>query len=274
MSGRGRSYVDLHSHLVPGVDDGAPSLEAALEGIGRMATAGVRRLVTTPHLEGSLTRDPDAFRSRMESMDEAWERVRTATREEHPDVEFRRGHEIMLDVPDVDLSDPRVRLAETSFVLVEWPWLQVPPETSAVLSRIRFGGLKPVIAHPERYRGLDAGLHAVERWRAEGAYLQVNHGSLVGRYGQEARRRAFRLLERGWVDYLASDFHGRPNLELYLDRAREVLEDQGGAEHFRLLARSNPERLLQEEEPLPVPPLELERTFWERIKEFFVPEAR
>lgn len=274
MSGEESSCVDLHSHLVPGVDDGAPSLEAALEAVGRMKAAGVRELVTTPHLRGSLTLDADAFRSRMETMDAAWESVRGSVAEEHPELPFHRGHEVMLDVPDVDLSDRRIRLADTSFVLVEWPWLQVPPETSAVLSRIRFSGLQPVIAHPERYRGLDDELRSVGRWREEGAYLQVNHGSLVGRYGRDARRRAFRLLERGWVDYLSSDFHGRPNLELYLGRARDAMAEQGGEEQFGLLARANPGRLLRDEDPLPVPPLELERGFWDRIKELFVPGRR
>lgn len=266
-------YGDLHSHLVPGVDDGSTTLEDALEGVGRMVDAGIRRVVTTPHLDGSLTREPDAFASRMERVDEAWSRVRDAVAEEHPELDFRRGHEIMLDLPDVDFSDPRVRLGGTSFVLVEWPRLQVPPETVRVVSRIRFGGLKPVIAHPERYRGLDPDLDVVGEWRHMGAFLQVSHGSLVGRYGERVRRVAFRILEKGWADYLSTDFHGRPHLDLYLDEARSALTEEGGEEQFGLLTRANPTRLLQNEEPLPVPPLSLGRSFWERIRDFFVAES-
>lgn len=268
------SYGDLHSHLVPGVDDGAPSLDDALEGVGRMIDAGIRHIVTTPHLDGSLTRRPDAFASRMERMDRAWGRIRDAASEMHPDLDFRRGHEVMLDLPDVDLSDDRVRLGGTSFVLVEWPGFRIPPETSRVLSRIRFGGLRPVIAHPERYHGLDSDLEMVGEWRRARALLQVSYGSLVGRYGAQARRNAFRLLERGWVDYLSTDFHGRPYLELYVAEARRAVVEEGGEEQFELLAGENPRRLLRDEEPLPVPELSLGRSFWDRLKELFTPGPR
>lgn len=269
----GPAYGDLHSHLVPGVDDGARSVDDALEGVRRMVGAGVRRIVTTPHFDGSLTLDGDAFASRMQRMDEAWQTVREAVGEAYPDLDFRRGHEVMLDLPDVDLSDERLRLGGTSFVLVEWPRLQVPPSTFRVLERIRFGGLVPIVAHPERYGGIRPGMEEIRRWREAGAFLQVSHGSLVGRYGERIRRRAFRILEQGWADYLSSDFHGRPQLELYIDRARSALEDVGGDEQFSILASTNPERLFDDEMPLPVPPLPLERGFWDRLRELFGGEA-
>lgn len=267
--GSSEGYGDLHSHLVPGVDDGVRDLDQALAAVDRMMERGIRRIVTTPHLNGSLTREPDAFSSRMQSMDRAWEKVSEAVADRRPELDFRRGHEVMLDIPDVDLSDERVRLGGGDFVLVEWPRLQVPPETPRVVSRIRFSGLRPVIAHPERYMGVDRELTVFEEWRRMGAYLQVSHGSLVGRYGDRARTRALRILKRGWADYLSSDYHGRPGQELYLNRARELLEGEGGAEHFDLLTRTNPARLFRNEEPVPVPALELDGGFWQRVKELF-----
>lgn len=267
-------YGDLHSHLVPGVDDGARTLDDALDGVARMVDLGIRRIVTTPHFDGSLTLDPDGFASRMERMDRAWNEIRRAVDDAHPDLDFRRGHEVMLDLPDVDLSDDRLRLGGTSFVLVEWPRLHVPPETPKVVSRIRFGGLVPVVAHPERYGGVGPEMGVVGEWRRQGAYLQVSHGSLLGRYGERARRRAFRLIERGWADYLSTDFHGRPGLELYLDEAREVLDELGGAEQFSILTAANPARLLEDREPLPVPALEIERSVWHRIRDLFSSGAR
>lgn len=267
-------YGDLHSHLVPGVDDGARTVDDALEGIGRMVERGVCRIVTTPHLEGSLTLDADGFASRMERMDRAWREVREAVGDAHPGLDFRRGHEVMLDLPDVDLSDERLHLGGTAFVLVEWPRLQVPHGTGKVIGRIRFSGLIPVVAHPERYGGVGPDLQIVGEWRRRGAFLQVSYGSLLGRYGDRARRRAFRLIERGWADYLSTDFHGRPELELYLDRAGAALEELGGAEQFTMLAATNPERLFEGREPLPVPALPLERSFWERIRQLFISEPR
>lgn len=260
---------DLHNHLVPGVDDGAPTLDDALEGIGRMWEAGIRRIVTTPHLEGSLTHEPDGFDAFLERLDEAWASVKSAVDDRFPELDFRRGHEIMLDIPDVDFSEERIRLGGTSFVLVEWPRLHVPPETPRVVSRIRFGGLKPIIAHPERYSGVGKELTIMGEWRRMGAYLQVSYGSFMGRYGDRARKRAYRLLERGWIDYLSTDFHGRPHLDLYLDEAREILEKVGAEEQFELLAGTNPRRLMDDEEPLPVPGIERESGLWERLRGLF-----
>ena len=265
----GRFFVDLHSHLVPGVDDGSISLEDALEGLGRMVEKGIRTVVTTPHLDGSLTREPQALAAKLAEVDEAFQRVQMAVREKYPELSFMRGHEVQLDLPDPDLSDPRVRLGDSDFVLIEWPRLQIPPETPPVLRDLGSRGVRLLIAHPERYRGYDLGLALVERWRHEGAFLQVNFGSLVNRYGPEARSLAFRLLERGWVDCLASDFHGRPHLRLYLDAARDTFERLGAERSWELLTQINPGRICLGEDPLPVPPMEGSRRIIDRIRSFF-----
>lgn len=259
------SLGDLHSHLVPGVDDGAATLDDALEGVERMTKVGIQRIVTTPHMEASLTRDPERFEARMARVDAAWAEVSRAVGERFPDVDFRRGHEVMLDIPDADWSDARLRLGGSSFVLVEWPRLQLPPGTVEVLSRMRLAGLRPIVAHPERYMGVD--LDIVSEWRRVGAYQQVNYGSLVGRYGAEARILAHRLLRRGWADYMSTDFHGRAHLKLYKREAWQRLQELGGDEQLSLLSGTNPRRVFRDEEPLPVPPLLRERSLWGRFKE-------
>jgi hypothetical protein len=112
----------------------------------------------------------------------------------------------------------------------------------------------PVVAHPERYRGLERRMELAEAWRAAGAWLQVNHGSLVGRYGNEAPRGAELLLARGWVDALATDFHGRPRLAPLPGRpGGGSSEGRPGA--WSALAVVNPDRILAGEALLPVPPV-------------------
>jgi protein-tyrosine phosphatase len=176
----------------------------------------------------------------------------------------------MLDVPDVDFSDPRVRLAGTKFVLLEWPRLHLPPGTTQVLQRIRGQGYFPIIAHPERYIGID--LNLANRWREVGAYLQVTYGSLDGRFGADARVFALRLLRRGMADYLASDFHGRADRKLYKDEATALLNKLGGGEAVVHLCLTNPARIFREEPPLPVPLLPVDRGFWARVRETLNPE--
>jgi protein-tyrosine phosphatase len=260
------SLVDIHNHLVPGVDDGARDLSAVLGSVERLTRQSIRRIVTTPHIDGSLTLDPARLESRLAQVSEAWERAAGAIRESFPEVTFHRGHEICLDVPDVHFSDPRIRMAGTSFALVEWPRLQLPPGTVAVLTRIREKGIRPIVAHPERYAGMSAALGVAGQWRDAGAALQVNYGSLVGRYGPEAQSNAIRLLRRGWVDYLASDFHGHASLKTYKDEAWAMLVEFGAEEVLHYLCRTNPGRVIDDEPPLPVPILPPERRFWARFR--------
>jgi protein-tyrosine phosphatase len=260
------ALVDIHNHLVPGVDDGARDVAAVLESVERMTRQSIRRILTTPHIDGSLTLDPARLEARLGQVSKAWERASQAIREAFPEVGFHRGHEICLDVPDVDLSDPRIRMAGTSFVLVEWPRLQLPPGTVAVLARIREKGFRPIVAHPERYAGMSAAIGVAGQWRDAGATLQVNYGSLVGRYGPDAQGNAIRLLRRGWVDYLASDFHGHARLEIYKDEAWSLLTEFGAEELLNYLSRTNPSRLLDDQPPLPVPILPPERRFWARFR--------
>lgn len=263
---------DLHSHLIPGVDDGVPDLPSALEAVARLAAAGVRRIVTTPHLRGSLTRDPEGFRERMAEVDDAWDRVAGAVSRGHPDLIFRRGHEVELDLPNPDLSDPRVRLGGTSYVLVEWSRFRIPPGTTEVIARLGEKGVRPILAHPERFGGLSRRFDLVEEWRRSGLLLQVNHDSLTGRHGSKVRQRAVRLLERGWVDLLSSDFHGWPGVGPGIEEARALLEGLEGGEHFELLCSTNPRHVMADEETRAVPPLEGARGLWDRLVNIFTEE--
>ena len=120
-------------------------------------------------------------------------------------------------------------------------------------------GWRPIIAHPERYRNL-SDVELVDEWRSVGALLQVNSGSLLGKYGQTAEKLAWSLLERGWADYLASDFHARGSL--HVAAALALVRTRAGDRIARLLSEENPARLLRGEDPLEVPPVQLKRSLW------------
>ncbi len=253
-----RGYGDIHSHLVPGVDDGAPTMDDALRSVGRMVDAGVRRIVTTPHLLASLAFAPARFAAFVDLVEERWAALRDLAARDHPELDFRLGAEVRLDTGEPDVSDPRIRLGGTSFVLVEWAGFRVPAEPPRVLSRLRDAGFLPVIAHPERYAGVDDRLDAVRAWKDAGAFLQGTYGSLVGQYGSAARALIRRMLEHGLLDYLSSDFHGRPQYALNVGPAADKLRQFGGDRQLGLLAEENPARLFENQLPLPVPPLPVE----------------
>jgi len=259
-------FADIHSHLVPGVDDGARTLDDTLASVGRMTKLGIRNILTTPHLNGSLTRNGEQLEARLSEVDEAFDRAAIAVGENFPEVDFKRGHEVMLDIPDVDFSDARVRLAGTSFVLIEWPRLHVPPGTTKALERIMSAGYRPIIAHPERYIGIDRKLGVISKWREAGAYLQVNYGSLSGRYGAAAKGIAAQLLRGGWAHYLASDFHAQSQARIYFKEVWEQLEALRAGESLTLLCLTNPGRVFKDELPFPVPPLPPVTGLWARMK--------
>lgn len=251
--------VDLHSHLIPGVDDGAESVEDALRALEAMTSEGVSVAVTTPHLAAHLTRERGMLEERLGEVDEALAALRRGMADHGADLpELHRGHEVALDDPEPVFDDPRLRLAETDFVLVEWPFMKLPVVESAmeVLERIRSAGWTPVLAHPERYQGLDRRRDIVDAWRRTGTLLQVNHGSLLGVYGRTARENALYIVGRGMADLLSSDYHGWHGRDPGAVEVRRWFEGRGFDEVFRILAHENPRRILAGELPMPVPPLD------------------
>lgn len=245
--------IDLHNHLIPGVDDGAADAAEARAGVEAMAAQGVRRLVCTPHVNGSLTRDPAALAARLAELDAGWAALQEAVRG-GPAVELGRGTEVMLDTPEPDLSDPRLRLAGTRFVLVEFPFMNVPPNGQNALFDLAMRGWRPILAHPERYANARPDVADAAEWRRVGAVLQLNAGSLLGRYGKTAETLAWALLERGAAELLGSDYHARGRLSLA--EARAALEARGASEQARLLMEVNPARVLEGKDPLEVPPVQ------------------
>jgi protein-tyrosine phosphatase len=166
--------IDFHNHVVPGVDDGAADLEQARAALAALAGQGVHTLVATPHARASMALRPaelEAFGARIGA---AWEALRELASAEFPGLRLERGAEVMLDVPGADLSDPRLRLAGTAFALVEFPYMQAPPNAAQALAALAASGCRPVLAHPERYPG--SGAAAAEEWRNAGALLQLNAG--------------------------------------------------------------------------------------------------
>jgi protein-tyrosine phosphatase len=244
--------IDFHSHLMPGVDDGAASLDDSRAALAAMREQGVTALVTTPHFRASQLERADECAEYLGRLDEAWASLKALASAEFPDLRVERGVELMLDTPLADLSDPRLRLAGTSFVLVEFPFMTVPPNAGQAIFELKMSGWTPIIAHPERYSNLQPGSEAPGEWRRVGAYLQVNGASLLGRYGPQAQQIAGDLLKRGWADYLSSDYHARGRLHSADVRAHVARQ---GEPQAALLTEINPSRMLTGDAPMPVPPL-------------------
>jgi protein-tyrosine phosphatase len=260
--------TDFHNHLIPGVDDGAANLEASRAALHEFARAGVTTVLVTPHFDGSLTHAPLLADGRLAQIDAGWAALTGDAEVAACGVQLLRGVELMLDVPDPDVRDARLRLAGGRFVLVEYQGMRLPERNAEYAMRcLRDKGMQPILAHPERYQNVSESLEELRPLRTSGAHFQINAGSLLGHYGRHALRRAEALLARGWVEYASSDYHARGPLSV--TDARAWLVARGGAEQADALFSDNPGRLVRGEAPMPVPPLGsptmTARPWWARL---------
>lgn len=244
--------IDLHSHLLPGVDDGSPSLENSLRVLERFAADGVKEIACTPHLNAS-----DAERAPVLLHRELLEELRQGT---VSPVTLHEGFEIMLDRPGCDLRLPGLSLGGSRAVLVEFPRGGLPDGATGELLRIRTSGLIPVVAHPERYRGIS--IDRLHVWRDVGAVIQGD-GMMLLSSGQMAEM-SRAMLKAGVFDILASDNHGDRRS---LATVRLWLREMGAESQARLLMEENPRRLLRDESLARVPPLSSRKGFWQRLRE-------
>jgi protein-tyrosine phosphatase len=247
--------IDVHTHLLPGVDDGSPSIEVSVRILEQFAVEGVGTVVCTPHLEASRAKDAphDAHFSILEAL----------RAEAPPTPTLLTGWEIMLDAPGFDLRDRRLALGGSTAVLVEFPRMMVPPNAAEELFRLRMSGVVPVLAHPERYWGCTT--ERVEQWRGVGAVIQMDVAGLFAAGPQAAL--AASLLDQGLVDLFASDTHadGRSLLP-----AKQWLEELGATAQADLLTRRNAEHLLKNEPIEAVAAVERRRGMLERLRELLL----
>ena len=247
--------IDLHTHLLPGVDDGSATIEQSVAVLGRFTADGVAVLACTPHLLAS--------RAGSAPIAEHRERMESLRASAPPGIDLRLGWEIMLDVPGADLTPPHLAIEGSRTVLVEFARTAVPNRGAEELFRLRMSGLVPMLAHPERYWGCS--VEQVSEWRRVGAVIQTDTAILLDR--GTMGRLAQAMLEAGQIDLLASDNHGDSRS---LASAVRWLGEIGATEHAELLTRENPRRVLAGESTLPVPPLQLSRGPLARLRHFLL----
>jgi protein-tyrosine phosphatase len=246
--------IDLHSHLLPAVDDGSRSVTQSIKVMKEMAKHGVTDVCLTPHLRaGQLAAAPPR------SHDDAFEALQAAA----PTLpRLHRGAEVMLDRP-LPVSGDSVRrctIGGTRYLLVEFPRMVAYDTVTIALGRVVDAGLLPLLAHPERYTCCSP--DAVARWRELGARMQVDATTLLSTQSRGQRARA--LVAAGLADILAADNHGD---DRSIATGRKFLEAQDGAGQAELLTLMNPRAILDDQSLTPVPPVEIRRSWMQKIRQ-------
>ncbi len=248
--------IDLHSHLLPAVDDGSRSVEQSVRVLRQFADAGITDVCLTPHLLASQA-SPGAPAAH----DRAWERLAAA---DLAGVRLHRGAEVMLDrpLPARAAAQPGVRIGGTRYILVEFPRLVTAETVTTALRHVAALGLIPVLAHPERYSSCS--VPAAQRWRGAGARLQIDATTLASPRARGERARA--LLAAGLGDIVAGDNHGD---DRSIATARELLASQGAGEQAEVLTTRNPRAVLDDRPLEPVEPAPVRLPLASRIRRLF-----
>lgn len=244
--------IDIHTHLLPGVDDGSPNADHSALVMNRMREEGVRGIVCTPHLNasGALSAPFEEYAGLLAQL-----RARAPA-----DVALYNGFEIMLDTETFQLDDARLGLGGSRARLVEFPRRGLPSDATEQLARMRRQELVPVVAHPERYVGCNS--ETIAAWRELGAVIQCDAMALLGRGAMTDF--ALEMLGAGQVDILASDNHGDRRS---LATAVLWLTEIGAATQASIMTAANPQLLLAEQPLQPVPPVSFHRGMFDRLRE-------
>jgi tyrosine-protein phosphatase YwqE len=197
--------VDMHSHLLPGLDDGAASLEESLELLRAMRELGYRKLIMTPHIMG------DFYRNTPAGVQAALMQLQAAATGAGIELELECAAEYYLDESLTRKLEAGEELlsfgGDRRFVLFETSYINEPFNLQEVVFQLKANGYQPVLAHPERYTYLYGRFSELEKIREQGIFLQVNLNSLVGYYSSGAKRVAEKLIDAEMVDFAGSDAH-------------------------------------------------------------------
>ncbi|MGI6012033.1 MAG: tyrosine-protein phosphatase [Ruminococcus sp.] len=246
--------IDIHAHILPGLDDGAASWEEALEMAQAAADSGTEIMAATAH---SNIPGQNSLSWVSEYM-ERFRRFEEMVRRENIPLRLVSGMEIFAgdDVADRLKSGKLLTINNSRYPLVEFAMDTRAFYVYRILDRLLEKGYAPILAHPERYHCVQRVPEHIYEWYRMGAVIQINKGSLLGRFGERVQRTAESMLRHRLVSVAASDAHSPLIRTTVMDQAARVLERRYGSGCPWLLLEENPRRILENrkviwEEPLP-----------------------
>jgi protein-tyrosine phosphatase len=225
--------VDIHSHILYGLDDGARTLEESVAMIRLAAESGTTDIVATPHANLHYTYQPELVDRRIAELTEAAAGV----------VRIHRGCDFHLYYENIQqaLENPaRFTINQKRYLLVEFSDVMILDSATEVFNRMLAGGTTPVITHPERNALLARNLDQVARWVETGCRVQVTAQSFLGRFGRRAKAAATQLIERDLVHFIASDAHDTEHRPPVMDGAYRYIAREYGKVCAEALFAGNP----------------------------------
>ncbi|HHV44156.1 MAG TPA: hypothetical protein GXX57_05755 [Firmicutes bacterium] len=259
-------FIDLHTHVLPGVDDGAKDYTEAVAMLREARVGGIRGLVATPHF-----RYKDDWLSFVASAQEVFQQLTKEAQDQGLDLALQLGFEVELDSGLLTISDfsPLTIGGRGAYLLLELPSHQVPPCFEEVVFQVMVKGVVPIIAHPERSIALCQRPPLLYRLVEQGVLLQVNSGSLLGVFGEEVQLRTWSLLEARLVHFIASDMHhAKGHRGSNLPQVQRVLEEHLPGDYCTMLLSTHPAAAMEGVQiriPDPLPGFGEKPGWWQRF---------
>lgn len=241
--------VDLHCHILPGIDDGSANMEESIAMAESAIADGITHVVATPHSSSQYHFDFAQVRElRDELQNKIGDKLKIAT-----GCDFHLNPE--------NLSSLRSDawpycINQHNFLLLEFNEFSIPPSIDQTLHAIQLAGVQPIITHPERNGILRAHPERLKKWVRQGCFAQVTGGALTGGFGPSAQQDALRWIGQGLIHFVASDAHNTRNRPLRLQSAYNVVVDRFGQEKAHALFQDNPLAAFEGRELPHVPELE------------------
>ena len=199
--------ADMHSHLIPGIDDGAKTMEESITLIKTLHGMGYNRLITTPHIMS------DYYKNTPEIINAGLEQVREAVKLENIPIEIFAAAEYYLDDGFLQkMEEEKLMTIADNYLLVEISYINPPDNIKQIFFRAQVLGYKPILAHPERYPFWYNNFDEYRAIRDSGVLLQLNLNSLSGYYGPEAKKTAEKMIDLEMVDMLGTDMHNNKHV--------------------------------------------------------------
>jgi protein-tyrosine phosphatase len=194
--------ADMHSHLIPGIDDGAKTIDDSIALARRMHELGYKKLITTPHIQH------DFFRNTPEIILNGLEKVRKALKSENIPLQIEAAAEYLLDDGFEEKATNGDLLSFSDrYILVELSYFNPNPNLKSFVFNLQVDGYKVILAHPERYTYWFSDFSKYEDLKDRGVFFQVNLVSLVGFYPDPVKKMAEKLMEKGMIDFVGTDMH-------------------------------------------------------------------
>ena len=204
------NYIDIHSHLLPGIDDGARNIEETLSLTKALQSFGVSQFITTPHVIQHI------WDNTHDQIQTNRDKTVLELEKNHLDLPFKAAAEYLMDDQFVKLFESHDLLTlKDNYVLVEMSYINAPIQLYSILFDLQIAGYIPVLAHPERYLFYHKNANEYKKLKKAGCKFQLNLLAVTGYYGQEVSAIAEDLLKKGMYDFVGSDVHHKNHIAAF-----------------------------------------------------------